>query len=144
MEFISIKKKDILLNHFETKYDELYQEFSKHYNDKASKAFVLMAKSVSNGDIIGCIAGCKDVDYDDDFKAVHIPIFVVVEEYRRKKYGTRIMAEFQESAIEKGYTHATLDVDQENEAQNLYSRLGFKDMVEKRMTGNHREMVKAF
>lgn len=127
-----------------TKVKEVRDEFEKNYDDTMKKAFVMLAKDGSGGGIVGCIAGCNDVDFDDGFETINIPIFVVAEAHRRKGYGERIMNKFMEYAKQKKYIAATLYVERENPAQNLYSRLGFVDVDEKRSVGDHREMIKVF
>lgn len=73
--FTIIKSKKQLLKKLRN-VKEVLAEFEKHYDEEEENALVMLAEDRSGGGIIGCIAGCDDVYFEEDsFNTIFIPKF---------------------------------------------------------------------
>lgn len=91
---------------------------------KAQDAFGLIA--VENDNICGCICG----QYVEENAALDIIDIIVLEDYRRKKIGTTLAAEFIDRICEIGIVPVEFItvsfIDKENCTEEFYKSLGFE------------------
>ncbi len=74
---------------------------------------------------VRCIKGFGHVD--DETPEFAISIY---PEYRGKGIGTKLMKEMLKHLKTAGYSKTSLSVQKKNQAYNLYSKLGFKPVIE--------------